>query len=87
MKRVRSWAFVGLAIVLAFFVFVKPELSYKQQMIAVRTDELLTPPTPEATSSFFYLRLRQEAFEWSKIVANFTPLISLILAYVLKGKR
>lgn len=82
-----SATLIIFALGLSFWLFVRPALSSEQAVITVKENELITPPTTEKSSSWFYVRVKEEAMEWSKVLANLSPLATVFIAWFLKRKN
>ena len=81
-----SIALIIFAIGLCFWLFVRPLITteeYSVQSQEIDEDKLFK----RTDGSLIYLSVKEEVREWSKILANFAPLLALLIAYFLKKKK
>ena len=83
-----SIALIIFAIGLCFWLFVRPLITPSGTVRFVDDAELLFVGEDESGgSTFMYADFKDEVREWSKILANFAPLIAILIAYFLKRRK
>ena len=81
-----SIALIVFAIGLCFWLFVRPVLVPQPPEI-VDEGQLLYLGENKETGEASYFFFKEEIKEWGKILASFTPLLTILIAYLLKRKK
>lgn len=83
-----SIVLIILAVGLCFWLFVRPVIAPSETVRFVDEKQLfLVGEDKEGKATFMYADLKDEVREWTKILAGFAPVISLLIAYLLKGRK
>ena len=88
-RTAASVALVIFAIGLCFWLFVRPIFMPPTETLRfVDEKQLLYVGNSEKVGrTFAYADFKDEVKEWSKILANFAPILTLLGAYLLRRKK
>ena len=90
--RIRTAASVALvifAVGLCFWLFVRPVLmpSTKTLRFVDEKQLLYVGNSEKAGRTFAYADFKDEVKEWSKMLVNFAPILTLLGAYLLRRRK
>jgi len=80
-----SWALIIFAMGLTFFLFVRPVIVPQIPQTISEAD--LVEAGRDADGGATYYQFKEEVGDWVKILANLSPIITVIIAFILKGRR
>lgn len=88
-KTAASIALVIFAIGLCFWLFVRPVLMPPEKTARfVDEKQLMYVGNSEGVGrTYMYADIKDEVREWSKILANFAPILTLLGAWLLRRKK
>lgn len=87
-RTAASIALVIFAIGLCFWLFVKPVIMQEKTARFVDEKQLYyVGNTEDGERTFMYADFKDEVKEWSKILANFAPILTLLGAWLLRRKK
>ena len=89
LRTAASVALVIFAIGLCFWLFVRPVLMPPERMARFVDEKQLyyVGSSKEGDRTYMYADIKDEIREWSKILGGFAPMLSLLVAYLLRRKK
>ena len=88
-RTAASVALVIFAIGLCFWLFVRPVFMPSAETLRFVDEKqlLYVGNSEKAGRTFAYADFKDEVKEWSKILANFAPILTLLGAYLLRRRK
>jgi len=80
-----SWVLIIFALGIAFYMFFLPAL--KPPIPETIPNSELIPAEKNASGEGTYYRLKGEAQDWAKLLAELAPMLTVLLAYITKRKE
>lgn len=85
-RTAASWVLIIFALGITFYMFVLPALK-RPVAETISISELEPSGLKNASGVDTYWRFKEEVQDWVKILGQLSPVISIILAYIIKKKE